>query len=57
MDERSVLNAEIPETLRRLVKSHAALRGQTVSEFVTIVLQRAVAELDQTEAATGGGAK
>ncbi|HEY0467558.1 MAG TPA: hypothetical protein VGC79_25330 [Polyangiaceae bacterium] len=57
MEEKSVLNAEIPETLRRMVKSHAALKGQTVSEFVTAALQRAVTELDQTEAAKDGGAR
>ena len=50
MEDRSVLNVEIPETLRRKIKSHSALRGTTVTEFVTELLQKSVTEIEAQEA-------
>jgi len=57
MEEKSVLNAEIPEGLRRQVKAHAALSGVTVSEFVAVALQKAIDEIDRAEGAVAGGGK
>ena len=50
MEDRSILNVEIPELLRRKIKSHSALRGTTVAEFVTELLQKSVTELEAQEA-------
>ena len=54
MEDKSVLNVEVPETLRRLVKSYAALEGVTVGELVTAALQKAV---DELAARRGAGAQ
>ena len=48
MEDKSPLNAEVPEAIRRAAKSCAALRGETLSEFVTRALQQAVEESAQT---------
>jgi len=57
VEDKSVLNAEIPEGLRRQVKSHAALSGVTVSEFVAVALQKAIDEMDRAKGAEAGGGK
>ena len=52
MEEKSVVSAEITEALRRAIKSHAALRGETLNQFITRALQ-ATLQSDKEQAAGG----
>lgn len=54
MEEKTALNAEVPEALRRRVKSNAALEGLTASEFVSRALEHYVDELERARAAKAG---
>ena len=57
MEEKSILNAEVPEALRRAVKAQAALEGRTVSEFVADALRRAIDEIGANRLNQRDGAK